>query len=192
MKPVDPNDLEESRELLVGLYQHGGCMAFAAAVHERTGWPAVSHRTADGRLVHVGLRHPSGGIFDSRGVLAQEEFSAPWHGVYGDDRIDLILDQYPTSPEQVRRAATHASILFPDLPGTLSRAERVDEFTADLAALCQRHGFAMRADGPHGIILYEAYGGESFEARFTMDGGIRFDRVLGRDTDQPASPVRTF
>ena len=161
-------------------------MAFVVAVGRRTGWPAVSLRDGVGRLVHCGLRRPDGGLFDSRGRLTEEQFHEGWYGQLTDDTVEAIQDQYPSSDEQLRVAAAHAHMLFPDLPGVLEQEAQFDAFTSELAELCRQHGIFLRSDGPHGIIAYPGYGNERFEAQMSIDGGVRIHRILGPDTeDEP-------
>lgn len=193
VKPVDRYEIEHTASLLRGSFQRGRCMAFAVVVGRRTGWTAVSLRDSAGRLVHCGLRHPDGGFFDSRGRLTEDQFLEGWHGDLVDDTVDAIQNQYPTSNEQLRVAAAHAHMLFPDLPGVFDEEKKLDAFASELGDLCRRHGIFLRSDGPHGIVAYPAYGNEQFEAQLSVDGGFRVHRVLGPDIDdEPVAQERAM
>lgn len=94
--------------------------------------------------------------------------------------MSCILKKHPQTQGQIERAQRHAFLLFPDLPGRGEAMRPVDEFLVELADLCRRHEVFLRADGPHGIILYSSPGSDElgFGATVQLDGSLRIQRLL--------------
>lgn len=182
--PVVLEELHEERDGIVGLYLHGGCIAFARAAQERTGWPAVSVDTASGTFAHVGLRAPDGSVFDSRGFISEAEFASSWKGPAKLADLDELETLYPCSEFQKDMAQRHLSMLFPDFPGKMPMEERLDAFATALQGLCKEHGFHLRPGSLHGMVLYPSYGDESgYEVRIHA-GSITMERKLGEPADE--------
>lgn len=176
--PLRMEQLYEERDGIVGLYLHGGCIAFAFAAHRRTGWPAVSVDTPSGTFAHVGLKTPDGRIFDSRGMLSEQDFAGNWGGPLKDADLDGLRQAYPYSEFMGRTADTHLQLLFPDFPGAHPQADRLEAFAKDLHELCQRHGFHLRPAFAHGMVVYPSYGEETGYDIRVHAGVMTVERLL--------------
>lgn len=113
---LSSEDARREREAMQYAYTHGSCVAFAAAMHQITGWEILA---LDEKLTHVGVRNPDGVIWDARGPVTPEEFAGPFG--------DTIPEEFPIiSWEHLRGACPgidhlpaaqrHASRMFPKLP----------------------------------------------------------------------------
>ena len=174
---------DEERDGIVGLYLHGGCVAFARAAQRRTGWPAVRVDTPGGTFAHVGLRMPDGRIFDSRGPLSEQEFAGGWIGPPQPADLDALEAAYPYSEFMGRTAETHLHLLFPEFPGVHPVSEKLEAFAEELHELCRRHGIHIRPAYPHGTVLYPSYGDEAGYDIHMHTGVFTLERVLNRNDD---------
>ena len=185
VRPLNAQDRETLRATLARCYLHGRCYSMAVALHRRTGWPLVAARHATGRLVHAGVRHPSGAFFDVLGSRTDQDVMND----YGAEEITQVSEErlHAADPkcwdERIARTERLLDDLFPDLPKS-NRDARLDDFLAALHALCIEHGLCIRAPYPaQRPILYERYGNEvGFEAFRLITGGWTFDRVLRNST----------
>lgn len=180
--------LHEERDGIVGMYLHGGCIAFARAAQERTGWPAVSVDTTAGTFAHVGLRMPDGRVFDARGPLSEADFAGGWMGPVRPADLDALERAYPYSEFMGRTARTHLHLLFPDFAGSHPDAERLEAFAAELHELCRRHGFHIRPAFAHGALVYPSYGDEAgYDIRMHA-GTLTLERVLSAEPEMDSGP----
>ncbi len=127
--------IADPRERLRVFYTRGMCSVFAAALHERTGWPIVGFYGRGGRPGREGTAHwacasPAGGYADARGMdrsLAEME---------ADFGMPLEPHERPPSEmlwRAVRPAALygeardHLDVLLPGLDQALRQGTDVEE-----------------------------------------------------------------
>ena len=189
IKRLSDSEKEDLRSVFAAAYMCRPCVAMAVAAHRRTGWPIVVLRSAAGELLHAGVNAPGRGYLDVRGVLPEEEFRGSRQGALSWAEEEALMDEAGVAEDDVTKAARLLCLLFDDLPGTNVLAARFGGFADALEALCREHGVWLRADGPRGIIAYEAYGEEvGFEVSFGPTGEARLERLLG----QAVEPLRRF
>lgn len=185
MRPVSEEDRIQAREVFSGPFLHGLCAAFAVAASRRTGWLMAAVRDrATGAMLHVGLDAPGGRYLDVRGYHeSQEDFCWLYGGSVSWADEGTVLDENPhVTEEKVEWADGLLDLITEDLPGRAARIDRLEGFARDLEAACRRHGVWLRSDGPHGIVVYDAYGdegryefslGPTGEARLHRGGPVR-------------------
>jgi hypothetical protein len=179
-KPISDEDLQHLRMARGTMFLSGQCVAFAVAVHRRAGWPLLAVRDGAGNLQHAGFRNPKGVACDARGAIGESELAHPWGGAMSETDEETLLADDPKIDAEAIEAADHvAGLLFPDLPGSSAKQERLRAFAEGLEALCRGTGVWIRSDGPHGIPVYDAYGDEGeFEVSVGAAGDARIDRTL--------------
>lgn len=146
---MDSRDRETLRRMWEGLYLSGCCYHLAEALHRGLDWPIVGIVHEDGRIPHAGVRAPDGRLFDIRGHVTPEEFSAPFalteafelRHITSEDILGSVRPDEPACERGIRQARALAELLWPELPWRESSFAPMLAFTRELEALCRRHDY---------------------------------------------------
>lgn len=183
--PLDlsTQDARDELEAMQYAYTNGSCIAFAAAMHQITGWNIVA---LDMDLTHVGVRAPDGTIWDARGPVTPEQFIESF--------ADAVPEEFPIITWEYLRGACpaidflpaaqrHASMMFPQLPHlpTSDRSRNL-AFMNEVEALCRRQNYWIVAQQRESMTTWPVIG-EAFDEevgyRAANNHGTRtMDRML--------------
>lgn len=185
-KELEGDDIRGAREILIGRYMAGYCVAWAIArkrsldSHELVGiWRGPE-------LMHAGTRINDQTYFDVRGKISMGEFVQGWGGctLRTNTEKELLVADPKITEDDIDLALFHLELLYPEhtpLYPLSRRRRRLDVFVRELENLSKAHGIYLRSDLPKGktIIAYEAYGDEKgYEINWTLTGSAFLDRIL--------------
>lgn len=184
-------DMETERFLLeaVAATIHGNCYPIAIALHRGLDWPLIG--LTDGKdIIHVGVRAPSGLLWDGRGELTEEEFRRPFSAlssftIQDISECDLFDKSYPAAECWIEVMLKRAQLAWPSLPWKVPTPQnRVMAFASELEALSRKHGIWVCGMTPMSLpILCECPTNEAagYKVELTAEGNaFTINRTLGQ------------